>query len=244
MKTVAIVLLAIVVFVGVFVWRLPLDVVTGRLPVSYASAEGTVWSGRLTGVQANGEPLGDVRFDTDPLSLLGGAPAARFAVSGASVTGEGRAQIGGDWLSLENADLTLDLRSTGMIDPLGRPVSGNLEVDVGKLTFGRDRCSVDATAARTDALVSSMGAFGSRGFPLEGVARCEGNILVLPLSGEGPDAAIDAVVRVEPSGRYVTSLTVAPKSPELGRYLRGLGFAEQDGAFTQTREGRYQTLWR
>jgi hypothetical protein len=243
MKKVLIAIFALAVFFGILAYRLPLTLVTERLPITYSAAEGTVWQGRLYDLATGGQPVGDLRFRAHPFSLLGGEPRAHFDLSGRGIEGRGVASASADSVILEDADLSINLGITDLRDPLGRPLEGSLDLDIGRLAFGRQLCEAEAVLARTDALEHSLGAFSSRGFPLAGEALCEGERLVLPLSGGGDDADIALRVEIDPAGSYSTELTVTPATRELGQYLAGLGFVREGPAYSQTREGRFRTVW-
>ncbi|MEM1409238.1 MAG: type II secretion system protein N [Pseudomonadota bacterium] len=231
---------AFVVFVVATAATLPLAVVTSRLdlPVEMTRVSGTVWKGAIDGLSVNGQTLGDAKFRVRPWSLLSGRPSAHIDFQGRGLQGAGDISFNGDLITLTDASGTADLVRFGFVDAFGQPLRGSVKTEVEALAFSlRQGCRRADLSVATDAVSRSLGAYAAEGFPLEGQGRCEGDALLLPLAGQGPDAAIEAELRLNKDGSYVTKLAVTPEARELGIFLAGMGFEERGGAFVTQRGG-------
>lgn len=240
MRNLGLLLVALAVFAGGLAARLPLGLVTDRIagPVAFGAVSGTLWDGQVRGLSVNGETLGDARVRLRFLPLLKGLAVADLAIDGRGLAGAGTASFDGDLLVLENARGQADLARFGMIDAFGQTLRGDVEADIERLAFSlKDGCRVADLTARTDALSRSLGVYAGRGFPMSGEGHCDGDVLVIPLAGEGAEAAVRAELRIDRRGRYVSRLAVEPAARELGAFLEGMGFRRDGRAFVTERSG-------
>ena len=89
--------IAILALIGFAAAQIPLGFVLRKLPlnsmgVQWTQSEGTIWNGRIMGVYANGQPVGDVDLSLKPMSLVTFKPELEFQWGGAG--GRGRQASG------------------------------------------------------------------------------------------------------------------------------------------------------
>lgn len=233
------ILLGVLVFIAALVARLPLSLVTANapMPLTYESVSGTLWKGRMTGIEVDGEKVGDAAVSVKLLPLLAGKATARLELAGRGITGQGAVTLTTGQVTVERANAVLDLARFGLVDVFGQTLRGHLDAEIRKVTYSRAGCEEADLSVSTDALSRSLAAYGLEGFPLAGEGRCEGSDLVIPLAGENPDARVAAELRLEPTGRYRSSLRITPSAPQLGFVLESAGFRREGDAFLAERSG-------
>lgn len=197
---------------------LPLRIVLalGNSGLAARSVAGSLWSGHLADAAWRGMPIGDLDVGLAPLSLLGGAPALHFA--GPALTGIATpAGVTG---------LSGSVDASGQTPlPLGRIGLQDVEIVFDKRTCTQARGMV--TVAATGSLATALG--GS----LQGLARCEGGALLLPLAS----ATAQILLRIGGDGgwRAVISVTSVDEATRTG--LLAAGFAPTPQGLSRTLEG-------
>jgi len=240
MRTFLLVVVVLVVFVVGAVTQLPLSLVTDRLggPVDFGAVEGTIWDGKIEDIKVNGQTIGTATMKIDMLSLVRGKAKADASFEGRGLKGEGTVGFDGDLIEIRDATGSADLGRFGLVDAFGQKLRGTVEANIQHLAFSRSEgCQIAELNATTDAITRSLGAYAERGFPLSGQGRCEGEDLVVPLSGRGPDATIDAEMRVSKDGSYVSRMAVEPTADEMGAFLEGMGFRREGDVYVTERRG-------
>lgn len=229
----------VLVFAVSLVTRLPmaLAVEKANLPITYDTVSGTIWNGSLRGIEVNGQAVGDLSLRLHALSLLTGQAKANLALQGSGVTGSGVISARGRSVRIQNGAALVALEPLRLRDVFGQRLRGQLDADVRELRVSTQGCQVADFTVTTDALTRSLGAYASGGLDLSGEGRCEGDALVVPLAGSSPEADVEATLRVEPNGQYITQLKVTPKVSELGSFLTGVGFEQDGGAFIAETRG-------
>ncbi|MCK5748939.1 MAG: type II secretion system protein N [Oricola sp.] len=230
---------AAVVFAATLVLSAPLSIVSSfvdfeRQGIAYSSAEGTIWNGVFTDLTARGAPLGDVSFRLSSLSVLAAAPAISFQARGGAVIGEGRLTIGpGQKVRLANVSADVRL---GLVAPrgvFGEPARGVARVDIERIEFSRARgCAAAAGNLWTDVLDAPAKRFNLPAMPMTGAFACEGDRLLVTLSGANERAAADVTLAVDRSLAYEIIATARPSEEGLASALRGFGFEDDNGALT------------
>ncbi len=197
---------------------LPLRIVLalGNSGLAARSVAGSLWSGELADAAWRGMPIGDLDVGLAPLSLLSGAPALHFA--GPALTGIAtRAGVTG---------LSGSVDASGQTPlPLGRVGLQDVEIVFDKRACTQARGLV--TIAATGSLATALG--GS----LQGLARCEGGALLLPLAS----ATAQMLLRIGGDGRWraVISVTSVDEATRTG--LLAAGFAPTPQGLSRTLEG-------
>jgi general secretion pathway protein N len=189
----------LVLFLGLLaIWLivlLPLKAVAiaggGMERLGYRDVFGTVWNGRIYGMEINGEPVREVAVSLRPSALVTGRLAADWRIADDSLSGHGRIALGAGRLVLDDASLVVSLSRIGAagwpaLDP-DEPVFlrlSRLEMDGG-------RCVEVAGSARTGALVTLASAYGFEGPVLEGAFACREGALTADFGGEADELGLN-----------------------------------------------------
>lgn len=230
---------AAIVFVATVVLSAPLSIVSSfldfeRQGVAYSGAEGTIWNGRFSDLTVRGAPLGDVSFRLSPLSVLTAAPDVSFDAKGGAVIGGGRL-IAGPGRKLRLQDVSADIR-LGLVAPrgvFGEPARGVAKVDIERIEFSRARgCAAAEGDLWTDVLDAPAKRFDLPAMPMAGALSCEGDRLLVALSGANDRAAADVTLAVDRDLAYEITATARPMEQGLAAALRGFGFEDDNGALT------------
>jgi hypothetical protein len=234
--------LFIAVFVGLTVSRLPLSLVVERVPLGlgYDRIEGSIWNGDIYGLKVEGKPVGEAAVGLKFLPLLTGRISTHVDILGPGIDAEGDVSLRGDRLVAEDATATIQLAPWDLGDIFGQRLRGGAEVELERLVISPEGCEEASFRVATDALRWSMGVYGTEALELEGEGRCEGRDLFVPLRGGGEEGTIEATLRVEPQGRYVTLVTLVPSSDQFDQFLESAGFQRQGEAFLIAREGQVE----
>jgi hypothetical protein len=222
--------------VGIFLFPLSLALSLVDAPIE-GDPEGTIWQGRIENAAIEGVRLGEVQLSISPLPLLTGRLAGHVAIDGPAGTGQGRFSLTSDRISLTQAEGTVRLDALPLVDPLGRQVTGSVEVEAEDLMVTREACLSGAIALKTDAFARAVQSFGAEGFPLAGQGVCEDGTLFLPMKGSGAEGEAVLTLMGSPR-RFVSELTVRPANPALGSALTQHGFQRTPDGYTLTTRGR------
>lgn len=222
------------VFLFAMVALLPLRLAIGWLDfdeqgLSARDVQGSIWFGALSEARFGSVPVGDV---------TAGLRSAPLLLGRARVDMERKAET--DPLKLS---LTASRHSFGIDDVKGAFAAGDLfaplpisRVTADDLTahFADGTCTsaegrVTAEIATDVAGVSLPGGFS-------GNARCEGGLLLLPLTSQSGLETFN--LRIGGDARYRVELVVRPPNPALAERLVAAGFVlGSDGAYTLRTEG-------
>ncbi len=131
MRTVVLIVLAVLVFVGIVVARLPAswampDPKTG---VACSDVDGTVWNGSCTGLTFQQQPFGDVTWEIHASRLLAGKVNADIVLARPTGSVHGNVEVGFDRkVTAKNiqADLPLDQDLASVLPPNLQGLRGNL----------------------------------------------------------------------------------------------------------------------
>ena len=198
--------------------------------VSYQRLEGRIWRGRIKGLVAADQRLGDVAFTIRALPLLLGNVETQLSLTGGVATGGGVVSVNVVSRSLELQDATADfnLNAIDRYTLFGLPYQGYARASVRRLVWNKTGCASADGSFWTDALNAAATRVTGDGIELSGPARCEGDALMLLLDGVNAygDATIE--IAVSPDLTYALSAAVTPKRSEARRSLELLGF-QPDG---------------
>ncbi|WP_300544301.1 type II secretion system protein N [Maricaulis sp.] len=195
------ILLVLVLLATWLVVLLPLKAVAilagGADRLGYSDVFGTVWNGRVYGLEVNGDPVREVAVSLRPLALLTGRIAADWRIADEAVSGSGRAALAGRMLALDNVSLALPLSRLGGADVPGLDPQEAVFVRLPRLRLDGDACVEAAGTVRTGALVTLAAAYGFEGPVITGELSCRGGDLVLEFGGEeaGLSLSGEAVLR-------------------------------------------------
>lgn len=228
-------LLALVVLILVMVLRMPLGFVLDRanLPagsVSYSAAEGTIWNGRLNGLEVAGQPIGDVTLSARPQDLLAGGLSYDLQWGGPGGRGVTQITLGfGGSVSLQETRLEQSIGSVeGLMNAI-REFGGVVRLRDGAIKLRQDQCESAAGTISSDILTNIGQSYGRAFGPVDGRLSCEDGVIVIYLvSTSETGDRVDVQSRLWLSGRADVTAEVATNDVELGAALAELYF-EQDG---------------
>lgn len=200
--------------------------------IAYSKIDGTIWKGSVERLSVNGVPLGEVRFQLSPLSLLSLSPRIAFDAQDGAVLGRGTISVGaGSRLAVSDLNARIDLNAAASSGVLGQPAQGFAEVTIEEFVFTRKGgCRKAAGTVWTDVLNAPAKRYDMPELPLNGTLRCEDGASIVELSGENARAGADLAVRVFPNLTYEVTATARPSEAEVASALRFFGFEDENGA--------------
>ncbi len=231
-------------FVVALAWMLPLSFVMKRSGaaahgLAWERVEGTLWTGRLTGLAYGAQPVGEARLSLQPMALFSGV--LRYDVDWTGLPGRGRARvsIGRGHVEAEQVVVDLVLANLPGLAREVRESGGTASLVASRVRFEDGSCVMAQGEARTSAL-QTVGARYGRALPeLSGPIRCEGGMLVLPLEGESDEGErIDLMVRVGLVEASSVKASVRGASEAVEMQLALMGFVFEDGAYIYRRQAR------
>lgn len=208
---------------------LALTAAKGRLTAE--RAEGTLWSGRLTGARLSGLPLGAVKTRTQVLPLLTGAIRLEADARGGAFTGKGRLLAAG---ARTGADQVTGLL---VLDRLGfaGPINGTLRLEKVTAVFQRGQCRQASGRA-----AAQLGGAGPIAQPvtLTGSPVCSAGRWVLPMAGEAQGLRVEGRLSLAGDGAWRSQLILIPTDPAIGQALTAAGFTQEGDRWRRVSEGR------
>jgi general secretion pathway protein N len=234
-------LIGLTVFIAIVLARLPVQwLIPKNAPFSCATLEGTLWSGTCGGLNAVGQPLGELSWELHPLALLRARLGAQLTLVHPAGRASAEAEFGpGGLVQARNlrADFTLDPR---LMPALPGQLHGSAHADLELLALkdGALRELKGTLEARNleerSGDLTPLGSFAVRfpGGPGEPVGQVHD--LGGPLSLEG-------TLRL-PRGGYELEALVAARPeapPALQNNLRILGTPDERGRRQLTVSGEF-----
>lgn len=209
------------VFAGALLVLLPMRVAFGlmsldRYGISARAVNGSLWWGRIVQLGVGEMPLGTVDASLSSARLLIGQAhigISRQAGQADDIRGALRAGVGG--IGVDGITGSLPLGAAAA--PL--PISA-VELTQLSARFAGGTCAEAEGQVRARVSGDVAGLNLSQG--LAGVARCDGEALLLPLVGQSGMEKLN--VRIMADGRYVADLRVATDDADLAGSLERQGF--------------------
>lgn len=198
--------------------RLALDRIDAGRALAARAVTGPLWAGRLLEARLGGAAMGDLSARLSAPALLGGAVEARLA--GAAGTGVVVLHRDGGGVKALSARLDPLLAAAGA--PVARAQSAGLIA-----LFTRGRC-----IRAGGRLTVTLGPPIPSAADLAGEARCDGDAVLLPLSGPSGEAL---TLRVRADRGFTAELRLPAADPAA---LTALGFAPAPGGAALRVEGR------
>lgn len=208
--------------------------------VSYSHVAGTIWNGRLHGVDVAGQSIGDVTFKLKPAALLTGALAFDLGIDGLTGAGRGSGKIGlNRTVSIENAIADINIQTLARLDPRLRQAPAQLTATIKHLEItGDGACRKADGVISTDILTSLGGRYAWEGPPMSGPVSCHNNALRIVLQNDGGPDDITASVDLHPSGVYDVTARMQTTNTNVRQALLALQFENRDGAYFYTVSNR------
>lgn len=237
-------LLVLIVAAVAAVASVPLTIITdraaARVPgLGWTQVQGTIWSGRISGLHVGAQAIGDTELNLRPISLIAGELSYDVRISGDALRGRGKVFATPSALGLRELDLLAEASGLVSLNDAVRAAGGSAQLRGGELLMEGLACRSGAGRIDTDTLVALGASYGESLPRLSGDLSCGDGMILLGLSGATDDSiSVDIDGRfglVEPS-RLVASVEGA--SGEVALALDQLGFSRQEGRLVYIHERR------
>jgi hypothetical protein len=214
----------------------------GDRQVAFADVSGTIWNGSIEGLSAAGVPLGDVTFKLSPFSLLTLSPRVALSAQDGAILGRGIVSVEhGNRLSLSDVNMRIDLGATAPSGVLGQPAQGTAEITIDRLRFSqKNGCGLAQGTIFTDVLNAPAQRYDLPELPLAGSLTCDGNTLVIAMTGENNRAETQMTVRILPNLTYEVTAVARSDEDDVSSALKFFGFEDQNGELTYGAAGVFK----
>ncbi|MBR9825937.1 MAG: type II secretion system protein N [Alphaproteobacteria bacterium] len=200
----------------------------GASAFGYQDVFGTIWSGRIYGLNLNGERVDEITVSLEPLPLVTGQLSADWRISDSSLRGSGHASWAGDRVTARDTALDVSVYRFGFGDIPGLTGDESVRISLLELDMRGDVCHRAVGDVRSDVLAQLAESYGFTGPVLEGMLTCIDERLALDLSGQSD--ALDLTGRVYFTRQgYEWDLQAETSQGELADVLSLMGL-ERDGA--------------
>lgn len=237
MRRLLLLILFVVVLIASLVALTPLGFVLGQsgvggLGVGWAKADGTLLKGRISGLYAGTQPIGDVRLELRPLSLLSLAPSYDVQWGGAGGQGTAILTLSRSALVGEEVRMRQEISALEGLDPAVRAMGGSLDVSDAAFKLTQTGCESASGQMSTNTLATLAAQYGRQFGEISGPVSCDSGAFVLALQGEsdnGDQVAIDARAALTGQGEFATRIQT--QDAQIIIALTQIGFERENGAF-------------
>lgn len=192
---------------------------------------GTLWSGRITGL----DYVGAAEFKLAPKALLKGGLPLSFQTSSSAMHISGEASR----TKIEGLRFSGQLAGLPTNDGRLKELVGEVNINIEQIILVED-CTSAKGQANTDFLSRNQARWQWRGPALSGPITCESGDLIANLSGSEDAQSIKADLRIMPDGTYRADISVRTPQPEAGVVLPLYGFEKKNGEFRLTEQGKWR----
>lgn len=202
--------------------------------LSWTSVDGTLAGGKITGLRAGQDLLGDASLKLNPASLLGLGIEYTFDWSGPSGEGTGRAgAFASGAIELHDFDIQLDFAALDGAAAWIRQSGGKARITGDLIRFRKGACDKATGQTWSDVLNKNSVILGPGWPDLSGNLTCEGDTLLIPLQSKSPlGTQLDAAARYRPGGDASVVARVSGVIPQQFHYgLPLAGFAPDAGSY-------------
>lgn len=200
--------------------------------IQYASAEGSVWNGRVRDIRYGIQSVGDAEIKTSWLALLTGRLSSDIRLTGTGLNGRGKVASGLD------GDVTItDLRVLGSTADLinitaeVRDLAGEFTIDVHQAEVTDNACISAQGTVWTDILTRMERRYRWTGPELSGPVSCENGQFVIALSGQnsvGENVSARLEIGLDATGNFVADVTTTSRETIQALTLLGFEFLGND----------------
>lgn len=193
---------------------------------------GTVWNGQVRGLDF----VGTMNFKLNPKAIITGGLPLSFSTQSSAMSISGQA----------SQKQLKDIRFAGTLAKLptrdGRlkELAGRVDIHVSDLQIKDDGCASTSGQVSTDFLSLNEARWQWRGPKLAGPISCEGDDLLVNLSGQENRQIIRADLRLSKDGSYAANITVQTDQPEAGVVLPLYGFEAMGHEYKLTEQGQWR----
>lgn len=204
----------------------------GGFGVGWAKADGTLLNGRISGLHAGSQPIGDVSLDLRPLSLLSLQPAYNVRWGGAGGQGTAVLTLSRSALVAEDLRMRQEIGALEGLDPAVRAMGGSLDITDGAFRLTQTGCESASGRLSTNTLSTLAAQYGRQFGEVSGPIRCQTGAFVLEMEGtsEAEDRVeIDARAALTGQGEFITR--VQTQDAQIIIALTQIGFERENGEF-------------
>ncbi len=245
MRTLFFLILFVLVLIGGLVAYTPLGFVLGQsgvgaLGVGWAKTDGTLLEGRVSGLYAGTQPIGDVSLKLRPFSLLSLQPSYDVQWGGAGGQGTAVLTLSRSALVANDLRMRQEIGALEGLEPAVRAMGGTLDVNDGAFRITQTGCETASGTVSTNTLSTLAAQYGRQFGEISGPVDCENGEFLVALQGQsnvGDRVEIDARAGLTGSGSFATR--VQTRDTQIIIALTQIGFVRENGQFVyrQSRAG-------
>ncbi|NQY15503.1 MAG: type II secretion system protein N [Henriciella sp.] len=248
MRRLLLLVLFVVMLLGSVIAFTPLGFIlsqsgAGGLGIGWAKADGTLLKGRISGLYAGTQPIGDVALELRPMSLLSLRPSYDVQWGGAGGQGTAVLTLSRSALTAQDIRMRQEIGALEGLDPAVRAMGGSLDVNDGAFRLTQTGCETASGQLSTNTLSTLAAQYGRQFGEIAGPISCENGAFVLSMEGESNSndrVSINARATLVGQGEFTTR--VQTQDAQIIIALTQIGFARENGAFVyrQSRAGGLQ----
>ena len=237
MRRFLLLILFILILLGGLVAFTPLGFVLNQsgaagLGIGWAKADGTLLKGRISGLYAGTQPIGDVSLELRPFSLLSLKPTYDVQWGGAGGQGTGVLTLSRTALEATDLQMRQEISALEGLEPAVRAMGGSLDVTDGTFHLTQAGCEYASGTLSTNTLSTLAAQYGRQFGTVSGPISCEAGAFVLAMAGAsdvGDEVNIDARAALTGAGEFATR--VRTRDAQIIIALTQIGFVRENGEF-------------
>ncbi|MEM9505232.1 MAG: type II secretion system protein N [Cyanobacteria bacterium P01_E01_bin.43] len=237
MRTLALLLIFLIILAGALIAYTPLGFVVSQSGVSaagvgWAKVDGTLAKGRISGLYMGTQPIGDVSLTLRPMSLLTLQPSYDVQWGGAGGRGTGV-------LTLSRSALTgTDIRmqqEIGALEGLSGPVramGGSLRIADGTFRLTQTGCESASGTLSTDTLSTLAAQYGRQFGQIAGPVSCDAGAFIIAMAGDSEAGdRVEIEARAAFTGQSDFTTRIDTQDTQIIIALTQVGFQRENGQF-------------
>lgn len=200
--------------------------------IQYASAQGSVWNGKVRDIRYGIQSVGDAEIKTSGLALLTGKLSSDIRLTGSGLNGRGQvaAGFGGD-VTIRNMRVLGSTADLINITPEVRDLAGEFTIDVRQAELKDNACTSAQGTVWTDILTRMERRYRWTGPELSGPISCENGQVVIALSGQnadGENVSARLEISLDATGNFLADVTTTSRDTIQALTLLGFEFQGDD----------------
>jgi hypothetical protein len=227
----SVIICATVALIGSFPAQWAVKIAAPNVLPSGAIISGSVWSGQVTGLPFSGF----VDYRVWPKNLFGEKPVLTLEshVPGLNIKAKAR------FKKLQSLTATGRIDTFAHVNPQLAGMMGSFDLRISGLSFDKT-CALNEGFVRTDVLTKNQNLWHWSGPSLSGPVSCAGQELVVNLSGDDGNTAVEAILRITLGGVYNNDITVKSRDDNLGILLSLYGFEKTANGYSLRETGKWR----
>jgi len=188
--------------------------------------------GRISGLYAGNQPIGDVSLKLRPMSLLTLKPSYDIQWGGAG--GRGTAVLTLSRTAVQGTNLKMQ-QEIGALEGLAAPIramGGSLRLVEGSFRITQSGCESAAGTLTTDTISTLAAQYGRQFGAISGPISCENGAFLIAMTGDsekGDQVSIDARASLTGQGEFTAG--VRTQDSQIIVALTQVGFRRENGRF-------------